>query len=154
MALKSAYDDLRQRTLEKIEGVWAKLTYVAERRSEEGGYKHWGFERVHGPATAQNTFARAHNSLVGTILRTRLKLLREDLEQSSGAAGVNPASYAWKLRAGLYQLLPLRCPKMTELHLISVLKTLSVLEARQQTGSQSSSQPPRPGRSPRPPEGA
>jgi hypothetical protein len=145
MALKSAFEDLRQTTLGKVEGLWGKLSYIVDRHSEEGIYQHWGFEQTYGSAAAQDTFAQVHQSLVGTILQTRVKLLREDLEQSSNAAGASPSSYVSKLMAGRYQLLPSGCPKMTELHLISVLKTLQILASRQQTGSQSSSQLPPPG---------
>lgn len=154
MARKSAYDDLLQTTLGRVAGLWGKLSYLAGLRSAEGGYKHWGFERVHGPATAQDTFAQAHQSLIGKTLRSRLKLLRDDLAQSSGAAGVSPASYVSRLTEGLHQLLPSGCPKRTELHLVSILKTLSILAVRRQPGSQSSSQPPPPDRSLPPPEGA
>lgn len=138
MALKSAYEDLRQTTLDKVRGIWGKLIYIADLRSEKGSYEHWGFERVHGIASAQEAFACAHQSLVGTVLRTRLHRLRQDLEQSSGAAGTSPASYVSNLAADPSRLLPSGCPKMTELHLISVLQTLSILAVRRQPGSQSS----------------
>lgn len=154
MALKSAYDDLRRQTLEKIEGMWGKLAYVAERRSAEGGYRHWGFERAYGPATAQEAFARAHQALIGTILRARVQLLQQDLEQCSLAEGANPASYVSKLTEGQRRLLPSGCSKVTESHLASVLKTLEVLATRRLPDSQSSSQLPPPGQSPQPPEGA
>jgi len=88
MALKSAYEDLRQKTLGKVTGLWGKLAYIASRRSSDGTYQHWGFERRHGTAAAQDSFARAHSSLIGAILRTRLRSLRDDLEQSSQAEGV------------------------------------------------------------------
>jgi hypothetical protein len=142
MALKSAYDDLRQRTLEKIEGIWSKLCYLAERRAPGGLYRHWGFERLYGVPNAQNAFARAHQSLVGSILRMRVRLLREDLEQSSTAEGTTPVSYVRKLTAGLYRLLPSGCSKATESHLACVLKTLSALESHRQSGSRSASRPP------------
>ena len=152
MVLKSAYDDLRERTLGKIEGIWRKLTYIAERRSLEGGYQHWGFERTHGTATAHHTFARAHQSLVGTILRTRIHVLQEDVKQSSQAEGVSSASYVSKLAAGLHRLLPSGCSKVTELHLVSVVETLSVLQNRQQRSDPQSSSPPQPpDQSPPPP---
>src|ERR1700722_9768613 len=155
MALKSAYDDLRQLTLGKIEGIWRKLAYIAERRSLQGGYQHWGFERTHGTASAHHTFARAHQSLVGTILRTRLPLLQEDLEQSSQLEGLSPSSYASRLAAGLFHLLPSGCSRVTELHLVSVVETLSVLQNRQtRPDPQSAWQPPPPDQSPPPPAGA
>lgn len=144
--MKSAYDDLRDRTLGKIEGIWGKLTYLADRRSPDGSYQHWGFERTHGAAIAQDAFAQVHHALIETILRTRLQLLREDLAQTSGADGSSPAFYVSKLMSGLPRLLPSGCPKVSELHLISILKTLSMLEARTHSGSRSASQPPPPGR--------
>jgi hypothetical protein len=138
MTLKSAYDDLCQRTMEKIPGTWGKLKYVAGLRSPKGGYAHWGFERQHGPKAAQDAFTQVHKTLVKTILRTRLSALREDLEQSSEADAISPPSYASMLSVSLNQLLPSGCPKESELHLFSVLKTLSVLEARKNAGSQAS----------------
>lgn len=138
MTLKSAYDDLRQRTVERIPGTWGRLKYVAGLRSSEGGYAHWGFERAHGPAAAQDAFAHVHKTLVKSILRTRLSSLREDLEQSSQAEGTSPASYASTLSVSLNQLLPSGCPNESHLHLFSVLETLTILEARRNAGSQSS----------------
>lgn len=138
MTLKSAYEDLRQRTVEKIPGTWGKLKYVAGLRSSTGGYAHWGFERAHGPGATQDAFTEVHRALVKTILRTRLRALREDLEQACEADGISPVSYASKLSASPNQLLPSGCPKESELHLLSVLETLLILEARKNVGSQSS----------------
>ena len=130
MEVKSAYQDLRERTLDRITWLWGKLTYVAGRRSADGTYQHWGFERTHGAAAAQETFARAHHSLIETILQTRVRLLRDDLEQASSAAGTSPVSYVSKLPLTQRGLLPSNCQKATELHLISILKILSLLESR------------------------
>jgi hypothetical protein len=139
--MKSAYEDLRERTLSRIEGNWGKLTYLAGCRSTDGRYEHWGFERTHGNETAQDAFARTHQSLVQTILQTRLGSLREDLAQTCNAAGTSPSAYVSKLTEGLDGLLPSDCPKASELHLISILKTLSTLENRCPSGSQSSLRP-------------
>jgi hypothetical protein len=138
MTFKSAYDDLRQRTMEKIPGTWEKLQYVAGLRSPKGGYKHWGFERQHGSAAAQKVFTEVHKTLVKTVLRTQLSELSEDLKRSSEAHAVSPVSYASQLYIGLTRLLPSDCPKEAELHLVSVLETLSVLAARKDESSQSS----------------
>ena len=138
MAVKSAYEDLRDRTLGRISWLWGKLTDVAERRAADGTYQHWGFERTHGNEAVQETFARAHHLLIGTILQTRLRVLREDLEQVSSAEGTNPVSYVSKLKAGQRRLLPSNCQKVTELHLASILTILSLLENRSQSGSPAS----------------
>ena len=137
MTLKSAYEDLRQRTLERIPGTLGRLRYVAGLRSSTG-YAHWGLERVHGTGAAQDAFEQVHKTLVRTVLRTRLNLLREDLGQSCEAERISPTSYASTLRGSLTQLLPAGCPKQTQLHLVSVLETLTTLAARRHAGSQSS----------------
>ena len=138
MTLKSAYDDLRQRTIAKIPGIWGKLQYLAGLRSAKGGYVHWGLERVHGPAAAQDAFKEVHKTLVKTILQTRLSALREDLEQSSQAEAISPTSYASKLTGNLDQLLPSGSPRETEMHLSSVLESLPLLAVRKNADSQSS----------------
>ena len=138
MTLKSAYEDLRQRTVEKIPGTWGRLKYVAGLRSSAGGYAHWGLERVHGTAAAQDAFAEVHRTLVKGILRTRLSALQEDLGQSSQAEGTSPASYASTLRGSLDHLLPSGCSEESQLHLFSVLEALRILVARRNARSQSS----------------
>jgi hypothetical protein len=137
MTLKSAYDDLRQRTMEKIPGTLEKLQYVAGLRSSNDGYKHWGFERQHGNEETQDAFTKVHRTLVRTVLRTPLNALRRDLELSRGAHAASPLSYASQLSIGLDRLLPSKCPKETELHLVSVLQTLLVLANRGDEGSRS-----------------
>ena len=138
MTLKSAYDDLRQRTIARIPGTWGKLQYLAGLRSAKGGYLHWGLERVHGPAAAQDAFIEVHKTLVKTILRARLSALREDLEQSSEADAISPKSYASTLIGNRNQLLPSGSPREAELHLFSVLETLSLLAVHKRADSQSS----------------
>ena len=138
MTLKSAYDDLRQRTIARIPGIWRKLQYLAGLRSENGAYVHWGLERVHGTEAAQDAFQEVHKTLVKTILRTRLSTLQEDLEESSEADAISPKSYASKLAGNQSQLLPSGSPREAQLHLSSVLETLSLLAAHKHEGSQSS----------------
>ena len=143
MALKSAYDDLIGRTLSRIQGAWGQLKYVAELRSRDGRYLHWGFEKAHGTAVAQSTFARAHKSLVEKVLRTKLSILDRDLRQSSDRAGVSPQSYASSLKESLERLLPADSPVWSRQHLLSILQTIVALEVPGTADRQSSS-PPRP----------
>lgn len=139
MPLKSAYEDLLGRTFSKIQGVWARLKYVAELRSNDGRYSHWGFERAHGAHAAQSAFARVHKSLIETVLRTKVSSLQQDLNNSSDQAGVSPGSYVSSLMASREHLLPASSPAWSRLHLQSVLQTLSVLtipaKARHQASS-------------------
>src|SRR5271163_487837 len=131
MTLKSAYDNLRQRTMEKIPGILEKLRYVAGLRSGRGNYEHWGFERQYGSAATQTAFAEVHKTQLQKVLQTRLSALKQDLERSGEANGTSPLSYVSQLSKDLNQLLPSGCPKEAESHLASVLQTLSALEHRE-----------------------
>jgi hypothetical protein len=135
MTLKSAYDDLYQRTIERIPGTWAKLKYIAELRSSSGSYMHWGLERVHGPVASQDAFTKVHKMVLQNILRTRLNALREECAEADRA---NLLSSGSVLNLNLNQVLPSGCPKETELHLLSVLETLSILESRPSVAAQPS----------------
>jgi hypothetical protein len=126
--MKSAYEDLCSFTLDKITGAWGKLAYLADRRTSQGEYEHWGFARVHGAAAAQEAFFEAHRSLLTTILRTPLNLLWKDLQESSTAEEVTTTSFASRLCSEPERLLPSDCSKMTESHLVYLLRTLSILE--------------------------
>ena len=147
MALKSAYDDLLGRTLSRIQGAWGQLRYLAELRSRDGRYSHWGFERVHGANVAQSTFSRAHKTVMDRVLRSKLGDLEGDLRQSSDQAGINPQSYASSLKESLEDLLPAGCPAWSRLHLLSILQTLAALEFPGSAHPRSSSLLRRPGRS-------
>jgi hypothetical protein len=137
--VKSAYEDLSRFTLGKIAGAWGKLAYLADRRTSEGDYQHWGFARVHGESAAQEAFLEAHRSIVATILHTPLGMLREDLRESSAAEKVTTTSYVSQLCSEPDRLLPSDCSKMTELHLLYLLRTLSILENREERDLQSAS---------------
>jgi len=141
MAVKSAYEDLHHFTLGKIAGAWGKLTYLAGRRTSEGEYEHWGFARVHGAAEAQEVFLEAHRSILATILHTPLNTLSKDLRESSAAEKVTASSYVSKLCSEPEHLLPSDCSKMTELHLVFLLQTLSLLENRKERNLRSALPP-------------
>ena len=144
--MKSACEDLRRFTLDRITGTWAKLAYLADRRTSEGGYEHWGFARIHGESVAQEVFFEAHRFILTTILHTPLNLLWKELQESSAAEEVTTSSYVSKLCSEPERLLPSDCSKMTERHLIYLLQTLSMLEARKEQNLQSALPSLQPGR--------
>ena len=146
MPVKSAYEDLRRLTLGKITGAWGKLAYLAGQRTSEGEYEHWGFARLHGAAAAQEVFSEAHRSILATILHTPVKTLGKDLQESSAAEGVTTSSYVSKLCLEPEHLLPSNCSKMTELHLVFLLRTLSILANRKERNPQSAWPPLQPDR--------
>jgi hypothetical protein len=68
----SPFEDFRQRTLSAISGLWAKLLYMAQLRSDDGSYQHWGHMRAHGEAQSQYSLGKAHSEIWLQVLRTPL----------------------------------------------------------------------------------
>jgi hypothetical protein len=79
----SPSEDFKIRTLAAVVGLWAKLAYMAELRSEDGRYEHWGHRRVHGEAQSQAALASIHSELYIELLRTPVRKLAEELNPSS-----------------------------------------------------------------------
>lgn len=130
MPLHSALEDLRGTTLRKVTGLLAKLDYLARLRDADGKYSHWGLSRIHGEAAAQDALAEAHRSTTSEVLRTPLRRLVRDAENSSEAQNVVPEQYAKELQERAEELLPSRAGAGSGKHLNSVLRVLSYLVKR------------------------
>jgi hypothetical protein len=87
VALKSALEDFEGSTLSAVPGLLGKLRYLA-RLYTRGGYSHWGMEKVHGSGTAERAIRTSHGNLVTKVLRTPLRDLSTDLEESAAAAEI------------------------------------------------------------------
>jgi hypothetical protein len=127
MALKSALEDFRGRTLRAVSGELSKLAYVASLRDTDGSYSHWGLARVYGEAEAQQAVSDAHKGVVSTILRTPLRQLLRDVEESAGPTKEEQAAFLAGLDRGDAQLLPKRPGAGAERHLNSALCALASL---------------------------
>jgi hypothetical protein len=127
MMLKSVKEDLQARTLRAISGLLGKLDYFASLRQKDGSYHHWGLARVHGEAAAQTALADAHRSLVSVILRTPLRKLVEDLEESREPKSVSQAEFLKDLQTHESEVLPLDPAAGYRRHLSSMLQALSAL---------------------------
>ena len=124
MTLFSALEELQQTTLTAITGCLRRLEYLAGLRDREGTYHHWGFGRVHGNARAGKALADAHRSMLSRILSTPIRVLENDVQESSQEAGMAPGNYLERLSAGYSQLLPPAPGAGTGRHLSSVLHAL------------------------------
>jgi hypothetical protein len=123
MTLKSAVQDLQDRTLRAVTGLLGKLAYISTLRGADGSYSHWGLERVHGHDATQRALKDAHHSVVATILRTPLRNLVEDVRTST-LEGSSPSSLLQALRENPAEVLPPGPGAGTEPHLNSVLHSL------------------------------
>jgi hypothetical protein len=128
MTLKSALDDLSQTTLEAISGCLRRLEYLSGLRRRRGEYWHWGFSKVHGEVNAKRALHEAHRAAVSDVLSTPLRLLFNDVQESSAEADVDRETYLTKLMGDEGKLLPKNPGAGSARHLSSVLYALLGLE--------------------------
>jgi len=129
MTLKSAIQDVQDRTLRAVTGALAKLQYLVSLRNQDGSYSHWGLERVHGEAATQNALKDAHRGVVSSILRTELRNLFRDLQETS-ASEKEAADLLDHLQASS-QIAPAKPGAGSVRHLNSVLHALARLVKNQ-----------------------
>ena len=127
MTLHSALEDLQKTTVKAVVGCLSKLEYLAGLRGNDGSYEHWGLGRVYGDLAARRALAQAHRSLLSKVLATPMRKLVEEVEQSSVAGGLPPATYVERLAATSQSLLPPGPGAGSSRHLSSVLHALSSL---------------------------
>jgi hypothetical protein len=87
MTLVSASEDLQQRTLSSLPGLWQKIRYVAGLRAGDGRYRHWGLDRTFGEPASQAALSAAHSELFLQLLRTPLRQLAGDYIQAEATEG-------------------------------------------------------------------
>jgi hypothetical protein len=124
MTLKSAMQDLQERTLHAVSGLLAQLEYLAGLRSQDGVYSHWGLERVHGEEATRRVLRDAHKAVVTNILRTPLRNLVRDAEESASVLQTEASQFLQGLREHPDQVIPANAAVGTERHLNSVLHAL------------------------------
>ena len=136
----SAFEDIKARTLPRIQGLLAKLLYLAELRDDDGTYRHWGHARTHGETASQAGLARVHAELYAQLLRTPIP----DLV----VGGSEQRFHEWQRQvARLLELkskvVPIDSNRWSTLHFNSVVLALQMLSAAD-TGStrRAASQPP------------
>ncbi len=141
MTLKSALQDVKETTLAAIAGLLGKLSYLGSlKRRGHGRYDHWGMEAVHGADSSDRALKAAHAEVVAGVLRTPLKELVEDLEESSRGSGMPAKDYVESMRGRMDDLLPAgRQDSPVSTHLNSVLLALSSLERHRGRATRSTS---------------
>jgi hypothetical protein len=139
MTLKSALQDLRETTLAAISGLFAKLSYLASLRNQEGGYRHWGLSLVHGEESSVRALKAAHTEVLSAVLRTPISELEEDVQASSADRSTSAQSYVEGMREQVTELLPSAQDAASARHLNSVLVALSSLEKNRKRATQSTS---------------
>ena len=127
MTLKSVKEDLQASTLRAVSGLLGRLEYFTSLRQEDGSYSHWGLSRVHGEEAAQRALAEAHQENVSLILRTPMRNLLDDAQQSSVQIGTDQDRFLQQLEDHKINTLPKNPSSGSRRHLSSVLRALSAL---------------------------
>ena len=96
-------------------------------KDKDSEYEHWGLARVYGDLPAMRALAQTHRSLVSQILATPLRALLEEVEITSGEAGLPATSYIQRFENPDLNLLPPSPGAGSARHLNSVLQALSAL---------------------------
>ena len=120
-------EDLQERTLRAVSGLLGKLDYLASLRTRDGLYSHWGLERVHGEEATRRALRDAHRAVVSSILRTPLRHLVQDAEESAAIQQTRPSELLQSLREHPAEVTPPNPGVGTERHLSSVLHALLCL---------------------------
>ncbi len=140
MTLKSALQDLKDTTLVAVNGLLAKLSYLASLRRGQGRYEHWGLELVHGRDASERALKAAHSDVLAGVLRTPLAELEIDVDLSRRDTGMAASAFVEKMQGNFQELLPAgRQDSPSSSHLSSVLLALSKLEKNRARATQSTS---------------
>ena len=119
--LISALEDLKLRTLARLPGAVGRFLYVAGLHSGDG-YEHWGLQRSYGEAAACQALASAHSEVLVELLRTPLRELSHESDESMagdlGGAVVPPGT-----------------GKAAEAHFNSVAAALAALAVKNPAGT-------------------
>jgi hypothetical protein len=127
VVLRSAFEDFEEKTLSAVPGLLGKLRYIVLLHNDRGAYSHWGLAKIHGSDTAERAIRSSHRTLVTQILRTPLRELADDLQQSAISADVKEFEFLSTLEAPMNDDLPAQNFRASEKHFTSVLRTLSAL---------------------------
>jgi hypothetical protein len=131
----SPFEDFQARTLSALSGLWAKLLYMAELRSKDGKYHHWGHSRVHGESRSQIALSKAHSELYVALLRTPVRDLVEEIEMTSDAS--DPRELVRKIADGKQQLVPENVEGGSPRHFSSIALAVRLVYEKQRASSHS-----------------
>ena len=129
MSFLSAYDDFVRGTLAALPTAVGRLQYLAELR-RQGGYQHWGMERVYGTEAAKDAMARAHTAVVLEILRLPTREVMRQVRQEAARQAMPAADYVQQLLSKERALQPEKLGGGSAKHFTATLTTLSKLAHR------------------------
>lgn len=131
----SPFEDFQARTLSALSGLWTKLLYMAELRSEDGKYRHWGHSRVHGESSSQAALARAHSELYVALLRSPIRELVEEIETTGDRT--DPRELVGKIKARDQRMIPENLEGGSPRHFNSIALAVHLVYEKQRASNHS-----------------
>ncbi len=130
-SVEEAYGDLRQRTLAKISGNFARLIYLASTRDYNSArYYHSGLADRYSLQTAEKALELAHRRVFDELSTCPLAELTKELELYMRSTRENPADFfrAWQTVEPFRVVVPIGThPTSVALFISNVKFALAVL---------------------------
>lgn len=131
----SPFEDFQARSLSALSGLWTKLLYMTELRSQDGKYQHWGHSRVHGESLSQIALSKAHSELYIAVLRSPIRELVEEIETTND--GSDPMELVGRITAGKKEMVPESLEGGSPRHFSSIALAVRLVYERQRASSRS-----------------
>jgi hypothetical protein len=133
--VQEAADDVRSRTLARIQRPIDRLIYLASTRDYNTGiYHHDGLAGRYGSAVACEALADCHREVFQELVACSVKELVAQMEGYIRSAGIGPSEFltSWRKLEPYRVAIPLETEPLSGEFLFCNLKTaLAILESRQ-----------------------
>ena len=137
---QQAADDMRSRTLARIQRPLDRLIYLASTRDYNTGiYHHDGLAARYGSAVACEALADCHHEIFQELLACSVKELVDQMEGYVRSAGIATGEFltSWRKLEPYRVAIPVETEPLSGEFLFCNLKTaLAILESRQRRGPQ------------------
>src|SRR5207302_3956093 len=127
----SAFEDFSTRSLFALSGLWTKLLYMAELRSEDGKHLHWGHSRAHGEFSSQTALAKVHSELYVELLRTSIPSLLAGMAVETD----QPATLGERITVNQSKMIPEHLAGGSPHHFDSIVLIVRLLSADRQASN-------------------
>ena len=127
MEYRTGAEEFVASTLDKLPGLWARLSYVSHLRAAGRQHSHWGLEQTYGVDAAHEILASMHTALFNRALTSSVARLIEEAPITGAGSWQSPQKYFEQLHACGASLAPQDVSRASLLHFELVLDYLTAL---------------------------